>query len=263
MHRISCRLLAGLLALGVAEQVGATIISQIFFNPEEVVWGLPFDPVGTNPASGWSNNHPHKLIDFDGDGIPELEILGRGPRSVNPAIRINTFEHTQVMAADQFSLSPGGIVLPVPKNISIGDDAASYLYGGLPDVGWHHHWDFGYIPSNPFIGEEDYYPALLLSSGGLWGGNVGVGGYFGLLGGTPPFDGVLYIGVRFGEDGAWNYSWLQINIWGGWEGFISGWAYETELNKSILAGAIPEPASSATLLALVALGTVVARRRRR
>jgi len=54
---------------------------------------------------------------------------------------------------------------------------------------------------------------------------------------------------------------LLINILGGWKGYVSGWAYELELNTSICDGAIPEPASTVLLAGRLALAAVGARRR--
>jgi len=256
--------MAGLLVSAVAPPAAAEIVSRTFFDPTEQFWGIYQEVVGTNVHTHTA--HPSQWIDFDNDGVPELEI--RGPRtgeSGTASININTSAHVQLMAADKVTLGKGGWVLPVPQNVSIGSDAASHLYGDLPDIGWHHHWDFGYYPPNPFFGdEEDYYPSLLVTSGGRVAG-IGQnesGGYFGVFAGTPPFDELLYIGFRFGEEGAWNYGWLHINILGGWEGWVSGWAYETELNTPIGAGAIPEPASAVLLAGGLALAAAGARRRR-
>lgn len=255
--------MAGLLVSAVAPPAAAEIVSRTFFDPTEQFWGIYQEVVGTNIFTLVA--HPSRWIDFDNDGVPELEIRGRGPGDGGGSIQINTSAHTQVLAADDFSETRGGFVLPVPQAVSIGDDAALHLYEGLPDVGWHHHWDFGYFPpNNPFLGnEEDYYPPLLVTGGGLTSGwGPVITGYFGELAGTPPFDEMLYIGFRFGEEGAWNYGWLHINIWGGWEGWVSGWAYETELNTPIRAGAIPEPASAVLLAGGLALAAAGARRRR-
>jgi len=256
--------MAGLLVSAVAPPAAAEIVSRTFFDPVESAWGIYQEPVGTDLSTGSGTAHPSRWIDFDNDGIAELEIRGKGPGDGGGgSININTSTHTQVLAADNFSETRGGFVLPVPQTVPIGDDAVLHLYEGLPDVGWHHHWDFGFFPPNPFIGnEEDYYPSLMVTGGGLtsgWG-NV-VTGYFGELAGTPPFDEMLYIGFRFGEEGAWNYGWLHINILGGWEGYVSGWAYETELNTPIRAGAIPEPASAVLLAGALALAVAGARRR--
>jgi hypothetical protein len=80
-----------------------------------------------------------------------------------------------------------------------------------------------------------------------------------------------YIGIRIGQ-GNYNYGWIQINpnnvsgsdVNSGYT--IKDWAYETEFNKTILAGdtgtsAVPEP-STLALLALGAGGLAVMRRRK-
>jgi hypothetical protein len=69
-----------------------------------------------------------------------------------------------------------------------------------------------------------------------------------------------YAGIRFESGGNFHYGWLHIQNFGLNLGQISEWAYESNPNTSILAGAVPEP--SALALLTVAGIALLARRKR-
>ncbi|MEO8351461.1 MAG: PEP-CTERM sorting domain-containing protein [Chthoniobacteraceae bacterium] len=105
-----------------------------------------------------------------------------------------------------------------------------------------------------------FYSDDAFSGGGLLAGTDGFGGhYFGLFAFIR-----AYAGLRFEIEGKQHYAWLDLHnalIGGGGVGFkVHGWAYETEPDKPIAAGAVPEPHTAILLFAGVA--SVLVRRRR-
>lgn len=76
--------------------------------------------------------------------------------------------------------------------------------------------------------------------------NIGCLGYF--QGSTD-----AYAGVRLESGGNYYYGWLHIQNFGLNFGKISEWAYESNPNTSIFAGAVPEPST----WALFAVGSLV------
>jgi hypothetical protein len=80
---------------------------------------------------------------------------------------------------------------------------------------------------------------------------------------APNFDPGSYMGFRFGDGTNFNYGWLEVTWTAATSEFqILGGAYESDLNKGIAAGAVPEPSTYA-LLALAAGGGAYLRWRRR
>jgi len=81
-------------------------------------------------------------------------------------------------------------------------------------------------------------------------------GCIGLWGG-----GIHFIGVEFIDEGEAHYGYIEIDIPISElpVGQVLAFAYETEPNKAILAGAIPEPSSTL----LLSFGALVAFRRKR
>jgi len=67
-----------------------------------------------------------------------------------------------------------------------------------------------------------------------------------------------YVGFGFGSGIDFNYGWIEFTVNNG-EMTMSGWAYESEVNKSITVGQIPAPAA----LSLLAIAGIASRRRRR
>ena len=71
-----------------------------------------------------------------------------------------------------------------------------------------------------------------------------------------------YLGVRFERDGALHYGWVGISGYAniGQEIYIHAWAYESEPDKAIIVGQIPEP--GAGLLAAASALLMTLRRKR-
>lgn len=75
--------------------------------------------------------------------------------------------------------------------------------------------------------------------------------------------GASFLAVSFEIEGQVHYGWVDIHIpFPGNGGIVRGFAYETTPNMAIAAGAIPEPAMSALLTALLVGGIVILHRRR-
>ena len=67
-----------------------------------------------------------------------------------------------------------------------------------------------------------------------------------------------YVGFGFGSGIDFNYGWIEFTVYNG-EMTMSGWAYESDVNKSITVGQIPAPG----VLSLLAIAGIASRRRRR
>lgn len=187
----------------------------------------------------------------------------------------------------------GAVIYSGPQNITLDREAAEgpdfYVDFGFSDESY-----YGYIGTyiaagvspdgftvfpffnvgGRFTGDSDYYYLVdLVDEGTILGPGASVFNqdYLGqvLPGGLlqdfdPDFFPVAgrtgFIGVEFPQNGELHYGW--INITGAADGTsvtINDWAFESEPNVAIAAGAIPEPSS----LALLASGGVLAFRRKR
>jgi hypothetical protein len=76
-------------------------------------------------------------------------------------------------------------------------------------------------------------------------------------GGGPVYEGRFpgqraYIGVEFDSGGANHYGWIDIYVASGAYAEVYGWAYESNPETSIVAGAVPEPST----MLLLAFGTM-------
>jgi len=95
----------------------------------------------------------------------------------------------------------------VRQDVFIGDDEALPCMGAYPMTGGIIIGNLAIsLPIRLSVMKKTTTPALAVTGGGLtFGCGSVVTGYFGDLAGTPPFNEMLYIGVRFGEEGTWNY----------------------------------------------------------
>lgn len=72
-----------------------------------------------------------------------------------------------------------------------------------------------------------------------------------------------FIGFRFGTEGNFNYGWAEVTINANYSITLRSFAYENTPNTGIIAGAIPEPATSAALLLGLGAGGLGVYRSRR
>lgn len=249
----------GALALGMAacSEGRAVVLSVIesddFLHPERGFVSFR-DAYEEGVGVGWDSYGHRSLvrdIDFDGDGQAEIRFTGEGG-----GLGVMTFAHAMVAAApkpEDFT-DPGGYAWPLASGVSVGSNAGELGLPGYPVTDWHRDGDFrGYPDITP--------PPLLISVGDSWGQQFG--GYFPELFGIGGNNAPSFLAVRFGEEGAWHYGWVQISpTLGGSVGLIGGWGWETEVNKPILVGIIPEPAATGSWIAMSAVGVALLRRRR-
>lgn len=147
---------------------------------------------------------------------------------------------------------------------NIGGSAASILGGtsidgSLGDASFR--WFEG-TPPLPWLTPEDIGDTPPRTT------YLGVANTSGSSGHTRGKDG--YIGLEFLIDGQAHYAWVHLDSTDvarstngeiiGVGGYITGWAWETEPGKAIIAGAIPEP--SVITLAAISLAACFARRKR-
>jgi len=107
---------------------------------------------------------------------------------------------------------------------------------------------------------EQFNPAPPGTFGGFMQTLATTGGGYGNWLPLPSSTG--YLGLRFGDGTDFNYGWAEISINGQGNLTLNRFAYETELNTPIPAGAVPEPPAVA-LLALGAAGLGVFRAMRK
>lgn len=159
---------------------------------------------------------------------------------------------------------------------SAGPLSASIIYnntaigGGTGPVSY----DFAIDPVNDFTlsidSTDPYKPVSLTSLSGatITGGEISLGSEVGpgssfISGRTGVADGQHYYGFSL-TDGSTLYGWLNVTRSGAdatLTGTVTEWAYETS-GANITVGAIPEPASTAAVAALLAGSVAVWNRRR-
>lgn len=143
----------------------------------------------------------------------------------------------QIVVNDHFAFDP-----PAGEAIAVGEAIAANLNN--PDIKWEASETILFSYSEPHTGEYSY--------GGFFVQNVG------------------YLGVSFEVDGATHYGWIKLShdetrpkpenqfL------YINGWAWETEADTPIIAGAIPEPSTGIlTMAGSLALIQLARHRRRR
>ena len=171
-------------------------------------------------------------FDFDQDGKNDLRFVVEGGRflvgTTNP--------ETQIFISE---LLGGGF---------IGATAVPLLYGETVDqyVAIPGEYDRSLSPTrNGFV--LSYFNGA--NVGGVWAGREAYLGF-----------GVMTRPSMQGEFDQFQLGWLRLREFQAFGGFFLEYAYETEVNKPILAGQIPEP-DTAPLVFLT--GLLLTRRRRR
>jgi hypothetical protein len=200
-----------------------------------VVYVPQIPPIDHFWLSSLGNPEP---IDLDGDGAADLSIregFGFGA---------DVHGGTAVLGRQRFvdPIEPFGREVFV--HASVAGEVIGPVSGTPTDQGVFWRADPQYVgPTNYFMATG--VPSNILSFGGEF------------------FSTRKFLGVRLEpEPGVFHYGWVDIenNMAKPWNYRIHGWAYETEPNKAIIAGAVPEPGGGALLLVA---GMVVAFRRNR
>ncbi len=165
-------------------------------------------------------------LDFNGDGSIDLYFRS----TIGSAYRLIPFPETEhrVLAIRIAPPESGQYAVQLHPGDVIGAPIPPETWWGIADR------------RNSF----DYGPVLWDSLGDPWGAT----------------QEELYVGVQLNFDGQIHYGWIGIKLsFLGGTGDVTGWAYETEPNKPIFAGEVPEPS---TLLLGAAASIVFLRRRR-
>ncbi len=175
------------------------------------------------------------------------------------------------------SVSHGEIVYSGVLDITVGANnnhdttIAGYTYWWGIDSTFL--WDAHVLPMSPgagfFVTVEESDWVRNFGSGQSIGADSGVIAdaidYFGILhqysgpgGGYFPAEGTGFVGIAMGEaDNRW-FGWMRFSLGNGSVLTLHDWAYESNLNQSIEAGAIPAPGA----IAVAALAGLTGRRRR-
>ncbi len=160
-----------------------------------------------------------------------------------------------IVAGGRFSVLPLNAEAGISTSYLLGNGflgttAVPFLYGAIIE---RYTEPLGEIPWGITPGGLGY--TYLLSYlretgvGGVWATQEAYLGF-----------GVKTHPTQVGEFDQWQFGWLRIKEFGGFGGIFYEYAYETEVNKSIYAGQIPEPGPA---VLTVAAGVFLAANRRR
>ena len=151
-------------------------------------------------------------IDLNGDGVPDFNLSSWNGMDINLA----PLNNNAIISVPEPPLDLGAFIYAFNQGAPISSSLDPVL------VWW---------------GSDGNGPPGIVSAS-----NIGSIGYF--QGNTD-----AYAGIRLDVAGSLYYGWIQIhNFTANW-GQISDWAYESNPNTSILAGAVPEPSTWALLMA--------------
>ena len=212
--------------LALAEACHAAIMFFPQIPPNEHLW--------TGPGGLGEGDEP---IDINSDGITDLTMLQGFGFGVDLAGR------TAVLGRQSFSAP----VDPSGRSIIVHASVAGEVIGPDADI----PTDFGIFWRNDpqFINQSTYRLA--------WGVPSNINSYGGEF-----FITRRFLGLRLEQEpGVFHYGWLDIqnNRANPWNYVIHGWAWETNPDTPIAAGAIPEP-SAVSIALLASLGFFVRRR---
>ena len=174
-----------------------------------------------NPALETQTNY---FIDLNNDGTQDFNIVTNGGGMNLEALSTNEIACGAIFGFPEV----GGFAQTVHAGAIIGAYQDGYNYDWTPGFG-------SMVAINGIT-----HPPLIY---GYWGSNRD------------------YLGVRFKIAGQTHYGWIQMYLPATeGAGFIEGFAYESEPNTSIIAGAIPEP--STVIFFAMASASLLARRSR-
>ena len=174
-------------------------------------------------------------FDFDQDGKDDVGFAVAGGRFMVMPLNYEAGVSTSYLFGNGF----------------LGTTAVPFLYGAIieryteppGEIAW------GITPGGRGY---TYVLSYITGAGGVGGIWAGQESYLGF--------GVKTHPTQVGEFDQWQFGWLRIKEFGGFGGIFYEYAYETEPNKPIYAGQVPEPGAS--VLALAA-GAFLASRRRK
>ena len=152
-------------------------------------------------------------VDLDGNGTGDLTFMHKKqPADGSDKMNVSLTGRNQIWAEADGNTGHyrASFALALVAGIEIGPS----LFSSNPRIGWHND-------------DNLIEPSNLVSA----------------IGNNPSFTR-KNLGFRFERDGALHYAWMEISgryNYSGGDVFIHAWAWDSELGKGILVGAIPEP----------------------
>lgn len=185
-----------------------------------------------------SQSSPVRTIDFDLDGIPELELFSNG-QDVGGVLASNV----EILGIPAVPPNLGGWATPVEFMgiVSATTTLPEQWYNPAPGT-------FGFRTIST-SGTAGYWPTGITLSPGPDGSILLV-----------PESG--YLGVRFVKPDGVHYAWVEVGVFavGNAVGYLRSYAWETAPNTPLFGGSVPEPGR--VVLFSIGLALFTQRRRR-
>ena len=155
------------------------------------------------------------LLDLDFNGVDEIRLTSNGSD-----FRGTPLENNQIIGLPATPPNMGAFIIPLEYGASIDatpDSPGEWVDGTLPST----------FASCQTVGDS----VLCL---GLW---------------LTEETSDAYFGMQFDIEGETHYGWVHLVNTFGITGYITEWAYETTPDTGLLAGVVPEPATSLLFVA--------------
>ncbi len=183
-----------------------------------IIYGSPQQPI--NYSAGFVDSET--FIDVNGDGTPDFDIISTSGFSAS----IAPLGNNSLIAIPETSPDVGSFVAALNQGTSIGSSLDP-----IPNAQWYNN-------------QTDGLGSAAIGAQALFDNQLVVLGFFA---GQPS----AYVGFDLVANGNNYYGWMQLsNPLALVNGQVEDWAYESDANTPIQAGAVPEPST----LALLAVG---------
>lgn len=211
------------------------LVQLIWFDLSTFAAIIYTEGFGNQHGIGWPDRGVYvQDIDLDRDGVYDYYFRG----GVGYEFWFVPMGQNRILSTRAIPPDRGRFTFPLMAGAAIGNSSEQAVWLGNADA--EGVYDFG---------------SVVFSIVGTGMGNV--------VRSTIPADEVRFLALEYHREGELHYAWVAIQsplFHNNWVDVI-GWAWESEPNTLIFAGAVPEP--SACLLSTIAVGVWLLRRKRR